>query len=258
MPLITPPAVVEFRSVSKIYRTGFMRRRRICALHDVTLSVPRGSVFGVVGPNRAGKTTLLKTLLSLCRPTAGTILRLGRSVQNRSTLDRVGYLHESQAFPRYLTAAALLQYYGALSFVPTCELTRRIPRLLEQVGLADRAREPIATFSKGMVQRLALAQALVNDPELLVLDEPTEGMDLVARKLLHDVVRRHRAEGRTTILVSHSLADVEQLCDRVAVLRGGRVTFSGAIGELITNAMADDPAATLQDALEPLYAGAST
>ena len=166
------------------------------ALRDVTLSVPRGSVFGVVGPNRAGKTTLLKSLLSICRPTSGTILRLGRSVQNRSTLDRVGYLHESQAFPRYLTAAALLQYYGALSFVPARELARRIPRRLEQVGLADRAREPIAAFSKGMVQRLALAQALVNDPELLVLDEPTEGMDLVARKLLHDVVAASRPRER--------------------------------------------------------------
>jgi ABC-2 type transport system ATP-binding protein len=257
MRIATPPAVVEFRSVSKLYRLGFLGRRRLYALRDVTLSVPRGSVFGVVGPNRAGKTTLLKALLSICRPTSGTILRLGRSAQDRSTLGRVGYLHESQAFPRYLTAVALLQYYGALSFVPARELVRRIPQRLEQVGLADRAREPIATYSKGMVQRLALAQALVNDPELLVLDEPTEGMDLVARKLLHDVVRRHQAEGKTTILVSHSLADVEQLCNRVAVLRGGRVAFSGALGELIASATADDSAAALQGALEPLYAGAS-
>ena len=258
MPLIAPAAVAEFQSVSKTYCTGFLGRRRMCALRDVTLSVPRGSVFGVVGPNRAGKTTLVKALLSLCRPTSGTILRLGEPAQYRSTLSRVGYLHESQAFPRYLTAATLLRYYGGLSFVAAAELARRIPRLLEQLGLADRANEPIWTFSKGMVQRLALAQALVNDPDLLVLDEPTEGMDLVARKLLHDVVGRHKAEGKTTIMVSHSLADVQRLCDRVAVLRGGRLAFTGSLAELMPQATTDHSADALQNVLEPIYAGAAT
>ena len=251
-----PQHAVEFQAVSKVYRTG-LRRHPIHALRQVTLSVPRGSVFGIIGPNRAGKTTLVKALLSICRPSSGAILRLGRPAKDRSTLAQVGYLHESQAFPGYLTAAALLEYYGALSFVPARMLAQRIPQRLEEVGLADRAHEAIATFSKGMVQRLALAQALVNDPELLVLDEPTEGMDLVARKLLHDVVRRHQAEGKTTILVSHSLSDVEQLCDRVAVLRGGQVAYSGALHELLAGA-AGDPALALQDALEPMYAGASS
>ncbi len=258
MPIIAPPAAVEFRSVSKIYRTGFAGGRRICALRDVTLSVPRGSVFGVVGPNRAGKTTLVKTLLSLCRPTAGTVLRLGRPVEHRHTLSRVGYVHESQTFPRYLTAATLLRYYGRLSFVASGDLDRRIPRLLEQVGLADRADEPIRTFSKGMVQRLALAQALVNDPELLVLDEPTEGMDLAARKLLHDVLGRNKAEGKTAILVSHSLTDVQRLCDRVAVLRAGRLVYAGSLDELMPEATADGPADALQSVLEPMYAGVAT
>jgi ABC-2 type transport system ATP-binding protein len=258
VPIIAPPAVIEFQSVSKVYRTGFMGRRRICALCNVTLSVPRGCVFGVVGPNRAGKTTLVKTLLSLCRPTAGTVLRLGQPVQHRHTLSCVGYLHESQAFPRYLTATTLLRYYGRLSFVESGELARRIAPLLEQVGLADRADEPIWTFSKGMVQRLALAQALVNDPELLVLDEPTEGMDLTARKLLHDVVGRHKAEGKTTVLVSHSLADVQRLCDRVAVLRGGRLVFTGLLAQLMQEARADDPADALQNVLEPMYSGVAS
>jgi ABC-2 type transport system ATP-binding protein len=250
--------IVEFHRVSKVYRVGLLRRRSICALRGVTFSVPRGSVFGLIGPNRAGKTTLVKALLSICRPTTGTIVRLGRPAHDRSTLAQVGYLHESLAFPQYLTAATLLRYYGALSLVPRAELAERIPRLLAQVGLADRAAEPISAFSKGMVQRLALAQALVNDPELLVLDEPTEGMDLVARKILHDLIGRRRALGKTAILVSHSLADVERLCDQVAVIREGQVAFAGTLAELVRDDAAAVTTATLQETLETIYAGAAT
>jgi ABC-2 type transport system ATP-binding protein len=250
------PTAVEFQAVSKVYRSGW-RRKPIHALRQVTFTVPRGSVFGIIGPNRAGKTTLVKALLSLCRPTSGVIFRLGRPVQDRRTLARVGYLHESQAFPRYLTAVSLLQYYGRLSLTDGHELRRRIPRLLAEVDLADRAHEPIGTFSKGMVQRLALAQALVNDPELLVLDEPTEGMDLLARKLLHEVLARRRQQGRTAILVSHSMADVQRLCDQVAVLRESRLVFSGALAELTGTEPAAAATDVLQQALEPLYAGAS-
>ncbi|MGA2034818.1 MAG: ABC transporter ATP-binding protein [Thermoguttaceae bacterium] len=253
---IPPPPAVEFQHVSKVYRRGFLRQP-ICALRDVTLCVPPGSVFALIGPNRAGKTTLVKALLSICRPTAGTILRLGRPVRDRSTLARVGYLHESQAFPRYLTATALLHYYGALSLIGSRELNRRVGALLDEVGLADRASEPIAMFSKGMIQRLALAQALVNDPELLVLDEPTEGMDLLGRKLLHQVIRRRQAAGHTALLVSHNLADVRQLCDRAAVLREGRLGFAGPLTELSGDGQDASPDA-LQDALEPLYSGGAT
>ena len=195
--------------------------------------------------------------MSLCEPTSGTILRLGRPTSDRDTLARVGYLHESQAFPQYLTAMTLLHYYGALTLVSARELRARIPRLLEQVGLTDRAAEPIASFSKGMSQRLALAQALVNDPELLVLDEPTEGMDLTARELLHDVIRRHREEGKTAILVSHNMADIQRLCDLVAVLRDGELVFTGSLAGLTGDDLPDASAA-LEYALEPLYAGASS
>jgi ABC-2 type transport system ATP-binding protein len=252
-----PPSIVEFQQVSKVYRSGLLRRRKVCALRDVTLSVPRGSVFGVLGPNRAGKTTLLKVLLSICRPTSGTVVRLGRPARDRSTLSGVGYLHQCQAFPQYLSATTLLGYYGALALVPGRELQERIPRLLEQVGLADRAGEPIARFSKGMLQRLALAQALVNDPELLVLDEPSEGMDVAARKLLDETLRRRQTEGKTAMLVSHNMADVERLCDLAVVLREGQVAFAGALADLPGVPPVDGPAA-LQEALEPLYAGASS
>jgi ABC-2 type transport system ATP-binding protein len=250
--------VCEFQNVCKSYRSGLLRRRTIHALRNVSFRVRGGCVFGLLGPNRAGKTTLVKALLSICQPTSGTILRLGRDAAVRSTLARVGYLHESPAFPRYLTARAFLDYYGALSLLGRRELAARIPRLLDEVGLNDRAGESIAAYSKGMLQRLALAQALVNDPELLVLDEPTEGMDLSARKLLHEVILRRKAQGKTAILVSHSMADVGRLCDEVAVLRGGQVAYQGTLAELGGEGPCPCDADSLQDALEPLYAGTAS
>jgi ABC-2 type transport system ATP-binding protein len=248
--------IVEFQQVCKTYRTGWLRRRAIRALRDVSFSVPRGCVFGLLGPNRAGKTTLVKALLSICRPTSGTILRFGRGMSDRSTLARVGYLHESPAFPRYLTARSFLDYYGRLSLLSAREVADRIPRLLDEVGLADRAGEPVAAYSKGMLQRLALAQALINEPELLVLDEPTEGMDLSARKLLRRVILRRKQEGKTAIVVTHNMSDVGRLCDEAAVLRGGQVVFRGALAELTGRPQSGIDTAALQDALEPIYAGA--
>jgi len=250
--------IVEFQNVSKSYHLGLLRRRTIHALRNVSFLVPSGCVFGLLGPNRAGKTTLVKSLLSICRPTSGTILRLGWNAAQRRTLARVGYLHESPSFPRYLTARAFLDYYGALSLLTRRELAARIPRLLDEVGLNDRADEAIAAYSKGMLQRLALAQALVNDPELLVLDEPTEGMDLSARKLLHEIILCRQAEGKTAILVSHSMADVGRLCDELAVLRGGQVVFHGSLADLTGEGPSEGDIDSLQEALEPIYAGAAS
>ena len=246
--------IVRFEHVSKNYRKGLFGSRAVAALRNVSLGITAGSAFGIVGPNRAGKTTLIKILLSLSRPTSGTVTRLGRPSRDRGTLAAVGYIHESQAFPRYLTATSLLQYYGALSCVPPHVLQTRIPELLERVGLHDRSSEPIACFSKGMVQRLALAQALLNDPELLVLDEPAEGMDLLGRQLLHEILDERRRRGKTVILVSHSLADVERLCDRLAVLRCGEIAFEGPLSELHDLSPAASPW-NFESALQPLYEG---
>jgi ABC-2 type transport system ATP-binding protein len=265
---------VRFENAVKRY-SGGLWRRGVVALDGVSLSIAAGEVFGMVGPNRAGKTTLVKILLSICRPSSGRIMRLGRHARDRGTLARVGYVHESQAFPRYLTARSLLQFYGALSWQEAREVRNRTESLLERFGLSDRSREPIGRFSKGMLQRLALAQALINDPELLVLDEPSEGMDLSARRVLDEVIRERREQGRTAILVSHHLVDVQRLCDRVAVLRGGRVAFLGSVDELTAMAgrnSADalsgdseqpnevvhslDSSRLFEEALEPLYAGA--
>jgi ABC-2 type transport system ATP-binding protein len=251
------PLAVNFNHVTKVYRSPWTGRR-VVALDDVTFSIKAGEVFGLIGPNRAGKTTLVKCLLSICRPTRGDINRLGRPWSVRGTLAQIGYVHESPAFPRYLNAWQVLTGYGRLSGLTPARAKYRAAELLERVGLADRSREPIARFSKGMLQRLALAQALINEPQLLVLDEPSEGMDLSARKLLHQVIREQQQRGQTVILVSHALADIELLCDRIAVLRDGRAVFVGPVTDL--NHVSDPACAPepLESAVGPLYEGACT
>jgi ABC-2 type transport system ATP-binding protein len=248
---VRSPAV-DIEGVVKDYPGARPWRRGIRALSDVGLRVEPGEVVGLLGPNRAGKTTLVKVLLSLCRPTSGRVTRLGRPWSDRRTLARVGYVHENPAFPRYLSPSDLLEYYGALTLVPRGEVRRRAPALLERVGLADRAREPIARFSKGMVQRLALAQALVNQPELLVFDEPNEGLDLIGRKLVHELIDEQKKRGCAVILVSHLLEDVPRLCDRIAVLVGGKLAFCGPPGDL-TREGGKGSARALDQALTALY-----
>jgi ABC-2 type transport system ATP-binding protein len=244
--------VVEFEKVSKLYPSRWRLGPPVLALDQVSFAVQPGEVFGIIGPNRSGKTTIVKSLLSICRPTSGRIARLGAPWSHRSTLERVGYVHESQSFPRYLTARGLLRLYGALGNLASTDVERRSTELLERFGLSDRDNEPIGRYSKGMLQRLALAQALLGDPDLLVLDEPSEGMDLIARRLLRDTIRETRAAGKAVMLVSHALADVAELCDRVVVLGSGRIQYLGAPRELAPRL---DQAISFEDALQPLYAG---
>ena len=244
--------IAEFENVSKLYGGGLPGRAPVRAVEEVSFAIPAGEVFGLLGPNRAGKSTLVKLLLTICHPTSGRITRLGRAWDDRRTLARIGYIHESQSLPRYLTARGLLEYYGALAGVRPLTIRRRSAELLERVGLADRSREAIGSFSKGMLQRLALAQALLNEPDVLVFDEPTEGMDLLARRLVYEAVREQRQRGKSVILVSHALGDVEQLCDRVAVMREGRLAYLGPLAELTWDA-ARGAKRPLEQALESLY-----
>lgn len=242
-----------FDQVVKTYRTGlFGRGAGVPALGGVSLTVPTGGVFGLLGPNRAGKTTLVKLLLSLAAPTSGTITRLGAPLGDRRTLGRIGYMHENHAFPRYLSADELLGFYGGLSDLPTARVSERVEELLVRVGLADRRSEPIARFSKGMVQRLGLAQALINDPELLILDEPTEGLDLGGRQLLRSVVREFKAAHKTVLLVSHVLPEVEELCDTLAVVVAGRVVHTGTVAALVRDARTGEKR-SLESALKSIY-----
>ena len=228
----TMRSAATFENVHKDYAADPLRRRKIPAVRGVSLRIPSGSVFALLGPNRAGKTTLVKMLLSLAKPTAGTINRLGEPIATRHTLGRVGYMHENHAFPRYLSSAEVLHFYGGLSGLSSEELPGKVDRLLERVGLADRRRDRIAGFSKGMVQRLGLAQAIINDPDLLILDEPTEGLDLMGRKLLREVVRETKSAGKTVLLVSHVLPEVEELCDDAAVIVAGKIAFAGKLRDL--------------------------
>lgn len=244
---MTPP--VEFSNIGKDYFQGALGRQRLQALDDVTFHIEPGEIFGLVGPNRAGKTTLIKLLLSLCQPTTGAVRRFGVPASDRATLARVGYVHENQAFPRYLTAQELLEYYGALSFLPEPLVKERAARLLDLVGLSDRTREPIARFSKGMVQRLGLAQALLNEPDLLVLDEPAEGLDVLGLDLVRDVMSAWKKQGRTVLLVTHQMHEVARLCDRVGVLRRGQMIFLGPLTEL----PASQPGMTVEERLKALF-----
>lgn len=248
-------AVAVFENVGKFYSTANFGKAGVQAVKAVNLHIPAGVVFGLLGPNRAGKTTIVKLLLSLCRPSEGKILRFDKPVKDHSTLVRVGYMHENQNFPRYLTATELLNYYGGLSLVPLEKLQPRVEALLKQVGLADRKDEPISRFSKGMVQRLGLAQALLNEPDLLILDEPTEGLDLLGRKLLRELIAAQKARGATVLLVSHVLTEVEQVCDRVAVVVGGRVVKVANLSELLKDPKTGQ-AISLEKVLQPLYEGA--
>ncbi len=245
-------AAATFDQVVKTYSTGPLGRAGISALRGVNLTVPAGSVFGLLGPNRAGKTTLIKLLLSLARPTSGAITRLGSPLAERATLGRVGYMHENHAFPRYLSATELLFFYGGLAGVASEVLGSRVPALLERVGLADRKNEPIARFSKGMVQRLGLAQALLNDPDLLILDEPTEGLDLSGRQLLREVVRERKAAGKTVLMVTHVLTEVQELCDSLAVLVAGKIVFDGTLKQVLHDPKSGSPR-HLESALQRLY-----
>jgi ABC-2 type transport system ATP-binding protein len=244
--------LVEFVKVTKDYPRGPLGLGRLRAVEAVSFRVEPGEVLGLLGPNRAGKTTLVKLLLSLCRPTAGQVFRFGRPGADRATLRRVGYVHENQAFPRYLTATGLLHYYGAMSLVPSTVLNGRVPELLERVGLSDRANEPISRFSKGMVQRLGIAQALLGDPELLVLDEPSEGLDLIGRQLVRELLNEQKRQGRSALFVSHVLPEAEHVCDRIAVLAAGRLAHIGPVAELVRDR--GGKPRTLETAVQPYYA----
>jgi ABC-2 type transport system ATP-binding protein len=237
----------SFENVGKTYQSGVLRKCGITAVQNVSLQVPRGCVFGLLGPNRAGKTTLVKMLLNLARPTTGAVTRLGEPAMLRGSLNKVGYMHENHAFPKYLSATEVLHFYGGMSGIPTDQLPGKASHWLERVGLADRAKEPIHRFSKGMVQRLGLAQAMMNDPELLILDEPTEGLDLLGRQLLREVIGELKSAGKTAILVSHVLPEVQELCTDVGVMVAGQLAFRGKLNDLTANR------AGLEAALKALY-----
>ncbi len=225
---------IETRELSKDYLVGFWRRRPYRALDRLTLDVRPGEVFGFLGPNGAGKTTTLKLLMQLVYPTSGTATILGRPLGDVAMKRRIGYLPENPYFYDYLTAEELLGYFAGLFGYTGAERRARVSRLLDEVGLGPERRLPLRKFSKGMIQRVGLAQALVNDPEVIFLDEPMSGLDPLGRRDVRALILRLRDEGRTVFFSSHILSDAETLCSRIGIVAGGHMAATGALSELLT------------------------
>jgi ABC-2 type transport system ATP-binding protein len=217
--------LIETQDLRKIYGV-------VVAVDGLTLSVDRGEVFGFLGPNGAGKTTTVKMLLGLVRPTSGQARILDCAPGDPQVMGRIGFLPEHFRFHPWLTAGGFLDVHGRLYGLTTGQRVERIPKLLARVGLADRANARLAEFSKGMLQRIGLAQALLSDPELVFLDEPTSGLDPVGRYEVRDVIRELRNSGATVFLNSHFLSEVEVTCDRIAIVKHGRVVRTGRLDEL--------------------------
>ena len=225
--------VIEITNLTKDYEVGFFRKRKVRALDDLSLSIDRGQIFGFLGANGAGKTTTLKLLMRLIFPTTGSARILGHDIQDVSMHQRIGYLPENPYFYDYLTAREFLDYCAEIFGLPGNERKRRTADLLARVKLDEKRWDTqLRKFSKGMLQRVGLAQSLINDPEIVFLDEPMSGLDPVGRREVRDLIGALREEGKTVFMCSHILSDIEVLCDRVAILKRGRLAQVGDLDEL--------------------------
>ena len=224
---------IVIEGLSKCYASGWPGRPPFVALDGLSLTVTRGEVFGFLGPNGAGKTTTLKILMGLVRPTSGSVSVLGKPAGHVETRRRVGFLPESPYFYDYLTAEEFLGFYGRLAGLGPAVIRQRVSDLLALVSLIDAKTRQLRNFSKGMLQRIGLAQALIHDPELIILDEPMTGLDPVGRKEVRDLILSLRDRGKTIFFSTHILHDVEMICDRVGIVMRGRLMASGRVEELI-------------------------
>ena len=225
---------IEIEGLTKDYPVGFWRQRMRRSLDHLTLQVEEGEVFGFLGPNGAGKTTTLKVLMSIIFPTSGTARVRGKSIDDVSMHREIGYLPEQPYFYDYLTARELLDYYARLFGFAAAERRERVTRFLERVGLGGAADLQLRKFSKGMLQRVGIAQAILHDPKVIFLDEPMSGLDPVGRGEGRDIIHDLKREGRTIFFSTHILSDAEMLCDRVGVLVGGKLQGVGAPGEIVS------------------------
>ncbi len=233
--VVDRPLVVRVNDLRKVYRTGFWLNQTVVSLKGCSLDVFQGETFGLLGPNGAGKTTLLKILLGVVRSTAGTGSLLGKPLGDRAIRQRVGYLPETPYFYDYLTAWELLKFTAGLFQIPSDIQRQRIPQLIDLVRLSQATahKKQLRQYSKGMLQRVGLAQALINDPEVVFLDEPMSGLDPLGRYQIREIILSLKAQGKTIFFNSHVLSDVEQICDRIAILAQGDLIYTGAISELL-------------------------
>lgn len=239
---------LETKRLGKVYRSRF-GGREIKAVSDLSLSVPVGSKFGLLGANGAGKTTFVKMVLSAVHPTSGTATIFGRDATQPEARRPVGYLPENHRFPTYLTGNGMLDLYGALSGLESTERRKKIPEYLDLVGLNGWGDVRIKKYSKGMLQRLGLAQALIHKPRLLILDEPTDGVDPVGRREIRDVLNRLTGTGVTVFLNSHLLTEVESFCEYVAILKRGQLALEGKISNLVAGTGYSIVASNLPDSV---------
>ena len=223
---------IELKGLTKRYRTG-LRRETVLALDHLDLQVQPGEVYGLLGPNGSGKSTTLKLALGLIRATAGQAMIFGKPCMSVVSRLHVGFLPENPYFYRFLTGAETLKFYGRLCGMRGAPLAKRVDELLQLVGLTGAASRPLAGYSKGMLQRIGLAQAMVHDPELLLLDEPTAGVDPIGSKEIRDLIVRLRAMGKTVLLCSHLLTQVQDVCDRICILNAGRKVREGRVDDLL-------------------------
>lgn len=248
----TANLAIDLRDVAKTYAG------KVQALRGIQMRVARGEVFGLLGPNGAGKSTLVKILMTVIRPSRAEGTMLGQRLGDKEALGKVGYLPEHHRFPDYLTGGQVLDFYGAMAKVPRDERQRRRGELLELVGMGEWADKKVKSYSKGMRQRIGIAQALMNDPELVVLDEPTDGVDPVGRRDIRNILQHLKERNKTVFLNSHLLSELEMVCDRVAILVQGVVASQGTLDELTKDrqryeieiaAEGDGQASTLRAAL---------
>ncbi len=225
---------IEVENLTKIY-SGSRSKIEVTALNNFSLSVGKGEIFGLLGPNGAGKTTLIKTLLGIVHPTSGSAKMLGEDISNYKIKSKIGFLPENHKFPSYLTAEQTLKYFAQLSGSSEQNINQRIDELLELVKMSKWKKTKIGKYSKGMMQRLGLAQAMMNNPELIFLDEPTDGVDPVGRKEIRDILENLKNKGTTIFLNSHLLSEVELVSDRVAIMNNGRLLKEGSVEDLTTS-----------------------
>lgn len=251
-------AVIEIRNLSKIYR-DFWGRKKVQAVKSLSLDVMKGEVFGLLGPNGSGKTTTMKMLLGLLFPTSGEMTILGKPASDVSKNERIGYLPEESYLYRFLNADETLDFYGRLFNMSAADRARRSDELIEMVGLGKARRRQLKEYSKGMTRRIGLAQALINDPDLVLLDEPTSGLDPIGTREMKDLIHQLKAQGKTVVMCSHQLADVQDVCDRIAVLFQGELKVLGRVDELLelrnemqirTTSLTDEAMADVRKVLE--------
>jgi len=221
---------IEIENLSVTYNTG---GKAVAALQDLTLKVPQGTVFGFLGPNGAGKTTAMHVLLGFIASTSGSASIFGTDVRQSIARQRIGYLAEHPNTYRFLTGRELLKAAGSLFLIPKKDLNLRIDKLLEQLDLTYAAGRRVGTYSRGMLQRICVAEALINDPDLVILDEPTGGLDPIGRRQIRDIIEKLRVDGKTVFFSSHELSEVELVCDSLAILNKGRLITSGKASEIV-------------------------